>query len=358
MKVFISWSGERGRHVASALRSWLGDAVHMVEPWLSSEDIDPGTRWNDELSQQLAETRFGIVCLTPESAKAPWVLFEAGALAKQLGSSHVCPYLVQMDPRDLSHPLAQFDAVQANKSGTLKLMRSINHALEGAGALPDDRLVRSFDRWWPDLEQSLRETPAVPLEKELLSSGAESLGLERAFRSRSDALTYFGATLREEIARGRRGTGLMYVTCTSMRGFLATDAVDFHGPRVLEELVSSGCALHIMMTHPDTAERRAKQEKRPPDAIAGEVRGAVTQLNSLGVGNEQIRYYRGAPTVFGIATSDLMLLNPYPLENESHRCMTLVVRKTEDSEDIYHQYFDSHFERPWENAVPVSEVGE
>ena len=52
-----------------------------------------------------------------------------------------------------------------------------------------------------------------------------------------------------------------------------------------------------------------------------------------------------------------MLLNPYPYENESHRCMTLVVRKTEDKEDIYHQYFDAHFERPWKHAEPVTQVG-
>jgi hypothetical protein len=68
-------------------------------------------------------------------------------------------------------------------------------------------------------------------------------------------------------------------------------------------------------------------------------------------------YYRGSPTVFGIATSEAMLLNPYPYENESHRCWTVVARKTDDPEDIYHQYFDAHFERPWTHAVPVEEAG-
>lgn len=356
MKIFISWSGARGKIVATGLRAWLGDVVHKVEPWLSSEDIDPGTRWNAELAKQLEDTKFGVVCLTPESAQASWVLFEAGALAKALGSSHVVPYLVQMDPRDLKQPLGQFDAVQATKSGTLKLIRGINRAL-GAEALPDDRLLRCFERWWPDMEQVLDGIPSAPSEPDVLATGAQSLGLDRVFRSRSDALTYFGAALRQEIARSRRGGGLVYITCTSMRGFMATDASDFHGPRLLEELIESRCALHIMMTHPETAERRAKQEKRPPEAIAGEVRGTVTQLTGMGVGLEQMKYYRGAPTVFGIATSDMMLLNPYPLENESHRCMTLVVRKTEDNQDIFHQYFDAHFERPWKNAVPVGDVG-
>src|ERR1700674_2762788 len=92
MKVLVSWSGQRGRIVAEALRSWLADVLHRTDAWVSSEDIEPGTRWNSELAKQLEETQFGIVCLTPESAHAPWVLFEAGALAKTLGTARLVPY--------------------------------------------------------------------------------------------------------------------------------------------------------------------------------------------------------------------------------------------------------------------------
>jgi hypothetical protein len=135
---------------------------------------------------------------------------------------------------------------------------------------------------------------------------------------------------------------------------MATDAKDFNGPDLIEALVGSKCDVRIMLTHPDTAECRFSQERRPKGAIAGEVMGAVTQLKTLGVSDEQMKYYRGSPTVFGIATSEAMLLNPYPNENESHRCMTLVVRKTEDKSDIYHQYYDAHFVRPWVHALPVT----
>lgn len=358
MKVFISWSGDRGKVIATGLRSWIGDVLQKVEPWLSSEDIDPGTRWNTELADQLEKTHFGIICLTPESARAPWVLFEAGALAKTLGSSRVCPYVFQLEPTDLQQPLAQFDAVQATRSGTLKLIRGINHALGDEGSVADDRLLRCFDRWWPDLEQILENVPPALPQTESIAVGAEGLGLERVFRSRSDALGYFSAALRSEMERPGHRRPSVYVTCTSMRGFMVSDAKDFHGPKLLKGLIDSDCKLHIMLTHPETSELRAEQEKRPPGAIAGEVRGSVTQLLEIGFQVDQIKYYRGAPTVFGIATSEAMLLNPYPYESESHRCMTLVVRKTENTEDIYHQYFTHHFEQPWENAVPVSDVDE
>lgn len=142
-----------------------------------------------------------------------------------------------------------------------------------------------------------------------------------------------------------------------MRGFLANHAENFHGPRLLEQFIESRCDLRIMLTHPDTAERRAEAERRPPGAIAGEVKGTVTQLSTLGVRPEQMKYYRGSPTVFGIATSQHMLLNAYPYEDESHRCMTLVVRKTENTKGIYHQYYDAHFDRPWTHGVPIDEVG-
>lgn len=355
MRIFISWSGERGRLVAGILRSWLGDVLHNAEPWVSSEDIDAGARWSGELAKELEGARFGIVCLTPESVSAPWVLFEAGALAKTLGSSHVCPYLIGMSSSDLKQPLAQFGAVEADEPGTLKLLEGINRALEAAGTakLPDDRLLRCFERWWPDLKQALDDIPPDPPESEAVLSTPTNSGFEQIFRSRSKALAYFTPHLTREI--GREG-GLFYVTATSMRGFLIAAADNFHGGRLLRKLVASKCNVRIMLTHPDTAERRAEAEERADGEILDEVKRTVKELRRLGVSSEQMRYYRGAPTVFGIATSEHMLLNPYPYESESHRCMTLIVRKTEDPEDIYHQYFDAHFERPWDNGEPVDEV--
>jgi hypothetical protein len=58
---------------------------------MSAEDIDAGTRWGSEVTNELAETRCGIICLTQENQKAPWVLFEAGALSKTLEKTFVIP---------------------------------------------------------------------------------------------------------------------------------------------------------------------------------------------------------------------------------------------------------------------------
>jgi hypothetical protein len=83
MKVFLSWSGERSKAAAQILRQWLPDVIQSIEPWMSAEDIDAGARWNSELTNKLAETRCGIICLTRDNQLAPWVHFEAGSLSKR-----------------------------------------------------------------------------------------------------------------------------------------------------------------------------------------------------------------------------------------------------------------------------------
>ena len=89
MRVFLSWSGERSKSLALALKTWLPDVVQRLDPWISAKDIDRGTRWGVELSRELEKTDIGIVCLTPENVTAPWILFESGALSKALDKS--CP---------------------------------------------------------------------------------------------------------------------------------------------------------------------------------------------------------------------------------------------------------------------------
>jgi hypothetical protein len=153
MKIFISWSGEPSRHIAEALRDGLPDLLQSVKPWCSSHDIVPGAHWASELAEKLATSSFGILCITKENLKSPWLLFEAGSLAKQIKSSFVVPYLIDVTPADVQFPLAQFQGVEANEAGTRTLMRNINQ-LQGE-PLSEERFKRAFEKWWPDFKTSL-----------------------------------------------------------------------------------------------------------------------------------------------------------------------------------------------------------
>jgi hypothetical protein len=166
MKIFVSWSGIRGRHVAEALRDWLPYVIHNVEPWVSSHDIGAGERWSPAVARQLEATTFGIVCVTKESRVSPWILFEAGALAKSLEEGRLCPYLIDLSPAELEGPLAQFQAVPATKEATFKLIQSIRAAMPEP-QLTDARLQVVFERFWPDLEAKLHGLPTTEVQRPL-----------------------------------------------------------------------------------------------------------------------------------------------------------------------------------------------
>jgi DNA-binding XRE family transcriptional regulator len=161
MNIFISWSGERSGHLANALAVWLPKVIQAVRPWLSSASIDPGTRWNDEVTRALEELRCGVLCLTPENLSAPWILFEAGALSKAVSASRVIPYLMGFEPRELQGPLAQFQAVQADEVGTLRLVSAINTMGE-VPLLSPDALSETFRVWWPQLAPDIATLLASP----------------------------------------------------------------------------------------------------------------------------------------------------------------------------------------------------
>lgn len=154
MKVFISWSGNRSRKLAEFLASWLRKFPLAIEPWVSNEEIDPGTRWGRELAEALEGTSFGILCITYENQKEPWINFEAGALAKTIEKTYVVPYLIGMKPSELEHPLKQFQASEATEEGTWKLIETIYMA-SGDKTRSINDLNESFKMWWPKLNEQI-----------------------------------------------------------------------------------------------------------------------------------------------------------------------------------------------------------
>src|ERR1700731_3125213 len=102
MKIFLSWSGARSKFLAEALRGWLPRVIQSVKPWMSDKDISAGSRWLSEVASELSESKLGIICVTPENQNNPWLLFEAGALSKTLEQTHVCPFLFELTPSQLT----------------------------------------------------------------------------------------------------------------------------------------------------------------------------------------------------------------------------------------------------------------
>jgi hypothetical protein len=155
-KVFLSWSGDLSRQIAEAIRKWLPTAIQSVAPYFTPSDIDKGAKWDNEISQELETSNFGIICLTPDNLSQPWILFESGALSKFLKKSNVCPILFNLEPADLKGPLAGFQATKFEKNDFKKLFSAINNAC-GDAKLSDMVLDEVFETNWPRLEKAIIE---------------------------------------------------------------------------------------------------------------------------------------------------------------------------------------------------------
>ncbi|MBK1814990.1 toll/interleukin-1 receptor domain-containing protein [Luteolibacter yonseiensis] len=156
MKVFISWSKERSRLIAELLSEWLVCVIQATSPWVSSRDIDRGSLWFSEIGNALQDVTAGIVCITEQNKNEPWILFEAGALCRGLSTQRVITLLVDLEPKDIGDPLAQFNHALPTRDGMRALVRTINKNL-GVAAVPDPTLEKVFETFWPLFESKFRE---------------------------------------------------------------------------------------------------------------------------------------------------------------------------------------------------------
>ncbi len=163
MKVFISWSGDLSHKVVCAFRDWLPAVIQSVHPYVSSEDIDKGTRWSTDIAKELDQSSYGVICVTRDNVNAPWVSFEAGALSKIVDKSNVSPFLFNIKRSDVQGPLLQFQSTIYEPEDVFKLIKSINKRIDDGHQLADDQLRRAFDVWWPQLDSSLSAIPNAPV---------------------------------------------------------------------------------------------------------------------------------------------------------------------------------------------------
>lgn len=165
MKVFLSWSGDLSLKVALAFRDWLPAVIQAIRPYVSSEDIDKGTRWSTDIAKELEASSFGILCVTPTNLGAPWINFEAGALSKTIDKANVSPFLFGVKRSEIQGPLLQFQSTIFEKQDVARLVASINRKLANEDQLDEGLLQKSFDVWWPQLKATLDALPQEEVEK-------------------------------------------------------------------------------------------------------------------------------------------------------------------------------------------------
>jgi hypothetical protein len=155
MNVFLSWSGTKSHAVAKVLEKYLPSHINKVRPWLSSKEISAGARWSAAIAENLEAANVGIICLTAENQREPWILFEAGAISKLTAVGRAIVLRVGLKTSDVTGPLSQFQSVATDKDGFWKLLTDINNS--EAGPLSEDSLKITFDGLWSQIEAELKE---------------------------------------------------------------------------------------------------------------------------------------------------------------------------------------------------------
>ncbi len=153
MKVFVSWSGELSKQIAESLKKWIPCMFNYVDVFFSQDDIERGENWDRVISKELSECNYGIICLTKDNLTAPWINFEAGAIAKSLDAK-VSALMIDIKPSDIRGPLSRYQATKLNKADIFKLVSSINSSLDTP--LDVKVLENSFNMMWPGIEEEMK----------------------------------------------------------------------------------------------------------------------------------------------------------------------------------------------------------
>jgi hypothetical protein len=143
------------------LRALLGESFEVFR----STQIEKGSVWFDEVTDALDVARAGLICLTPENRRAPWLHYEVGALARKLrdGGRKGAIFTFLLEPTALESPLSAYQATVAERADTRRLVESIVRAMGLEDAAKGWEL--RYDGWWQELRTTLDgiETPRLPL---------------------------------------------------------------------------------------------------------------------------------------------------------------------------------------------------
>lgn len=124
---------------------------------MSEVDIESGQRGLHLIAQELNGRNYGVICITPENLRAPWINFEAGALSKSVDDGRVVPLLLDLDAKDVPFPLGQFQAKRIEKVGIKNLVLDINKASQLK--IDEARLDTLFESLWGGFEERIAIIP-------------------------------------------------------------------------------------------------------------------------------------------------------------------------------------------------------
>lgn len=193
--ILFFWSGDESKQVASALCKWLRKLFPTgIEFKIFEQTVKAGVDWRLALLRMLRSADLAVPCVTQESLRSPWMVFEAGVVtgtSKGRSLKPVIPFLAaDIDPRIWKDsPLSSFQGVPANMDGALKLVQSVCEVSKSN--LQEHQIQLMVEGHWKELESDLKAIFNVTLSERLLTPGE----LNQVIRSLRDAVESWSTTV-------------------------------------------------------------------------------------------------------------------------------------------------------------------
>lgn len=153
MHVFISWHGEKSLAYAERLKELIENCIQSITVFCSSLDIHNGDNWSKVLFEELSSTKYGIVCLTRDNIREPWINFEAGAIANKLDNK-MTTLLIDLKTSELFPPLSLFQATKLERQNIQNMILAINDTLPNK--IEKSRVMDSFDAFYEGFEKKIQ----------------------------------------------------------------------------------------------------------------------------------------------------------------------------------------------------------
>lgn len=205
-EVFISWSGEKANKYANFLEDVLNQIFGRRAKTFYSGNIESGTVWLDRINQALEESKIGIIVLTKESMKKPWVNFEAGAIFKaDTKNTSIIPICVDISFKDLeNHPLRFF---QSRYDFTWDSMMNLFNYLKEKLQWQYQMNLQDIQKIQDEFSRFLDENKDLDLIEDLLHKNQISIYEKGCFMAEIPEEKFW--TIRQAIIEKSKGTVIL-----------------------------------------------------------------------------------------------------------------------------------------------------
>ncbi len=224
---------------------------------------------------------------------------------------------------------------------------------EGAKEAFTDEVVQYLE---PVIKRMESHTETL-IDKTQILSQIRKLGIVAAYRERSMAFAALIDAMEHEDHE-------IFIVGTSLRGLLDEEFGDIRFREILRRKFSESNSsevklkVKILLTHPAFAYLRQDLEKQfsrtEEFSIAQEIYDTLIILKKLGATEENVQFVKGTPTCFAIKTSKMMLINPYPYQDQALGSFCLVILNEPDRDEIYRSFSRAHFIWNSPNTDPLT----